>query len=690
METPFEYHEKKLGTKIKYLIFDRDYHEESLKLISYSAINKRIKSSTCTERELRKGSWSGDALILFNSLSQDWKSALTTKFGKPQEELKSNWFAQHYVSDRDAFNFFIGYTYNGNGKLSMPIVELYTYNASVLNTVLIMKTNRKQYLKALGCNSVDMWDSLSRDVNAFRGVEHNLPTTKDSLRYKVTKYAKEGYGSIISGKYGMQNALKVKEKEQEALIDELLAKHTNLDNELIATLYNLVAEKLSWPTITAQTIGNRKKESNLVIYAGRNGVSALSNNVLMQNKRQAPSAPMLYWTLDGWDAELLYQKTDSNKKGYSTTTYHNRLTMVVVLDAFNKYPIGYAIGSHETPELIKAAMRNAINHTAELFGQRYNPRQLQSDNYQSKVLTPVYEACTKFYTPAKVKNAKAKIIEPYFNTINKSYCKLMDNWSGHNINSGSKNQPNSEMLNKISKFFPDEQGCRQQLESIITAERAKKVEEYTAHWQKVPNNMKLEMPQENFLLALGKTTGLTNRLSGSGLTTTIEGSKLVYDSFDLAFRKQAHQDWQVLYDPQNSNEVLAVSKDGKQRFMLEQKYVQAMALDDQGEFDTMQLKRVRDYNKDAIAYITEERQENANLLENLFENPLLNDTLAKHLLVDSRGQHKDQKSRQRLEHGGEKLMVKQEKAIKKEAEKSWQESQNEYISQKSNINNYLD
>ncbi|MFB0912581.1 MAG: hypothetical protein QMA97_05330, partial [Glaciecola sp.] len=473
------------------------------------------------------------------------------------------------------------------------------------------------------------------------------------MRYKATKYAKEGYASIISGKYGMQNALKVKEKEQEALIDELLAKHTNLDNELIATLYNLVAEKLSWPTITAQTIGNRKKDSNLVIYAGRNGVSALSNNVLMQNKRQAPSAPMLYWTLDGWDAELLYQKTESNKKGYSTTTYHNRLTMVVVLDAFNKYPIGYAIGSHETPELIKAAMRNAINHTAELFGQRYNPRQLQSDNYQSKVLTPVYEACTKFYTPAKVKNAKAKIIEPYFNTINKTYCKLMDNWSGHNINSGSKNQPNSEMLNKISKFFPDEQGCRQQLESIITAERSKKVEDYTAHWQKVPEDMKLEMPQENFLLALGKTTGLTNRLTGSGLTTTIEGSKLVFDSFDLAFRKQSHQDWQVLYDPQNSNEVLAVSKDGKQRFMLEQKYVQAMALDDQGEFDTMQLKRVRDYNKEAIAYITEERQENANLLENLFENPLLNDTLAKHLLVDSRGQHKDQKSRQRLEHGGE-------------------------------------
>jgi hypothetical protein len=49
----------------------------------------------------------------------------------------------------------------------------------------------------------------------------------------------------------------------------------------------------------------------------------------------------------------------------------------------------------------------------------------------------------------------------------------MDNWSGHNVN-GSKNQPNSEMLNKLSKFFPDEQG-RQQLERIIETERAKRL-----------------------------------------------------------------------------------------------------------------------------------------------------------------------------------------------------------------------
>ena len=686
METPYEFHDKKLGVKIKYLIYDRHFHSDSLKVISYKAINGRMKSSTCSEQQLRRASLGSDALVLHGSLSQEWKDMLVIHFGKPKEEIKNSWFAQHYLADRAAWDFYTGYTYGEKLRLELDTIEMYVYQASVINTVLLIKNNRQQYVKALGCAKVDIWDSLSKDVNAFREVDHKLPTTKDSLRYKVTKYAKEGYPAIISGKFGMQNALKVKEREQEALIDELLAKHTNLDNELIASLYNMVGERLNWPSITAQTIGNRKKESNLVIYAGRNGVSALSNNMLMQNKRQAPSTPMLYWTLDGWDAELLYQKPVSDSKGQTRMTYHNRLTMVVVLDTFNKYPIGYAIGSHETPELIKEAMRNAINHTAELFGQKYNPRQLQSDNYQSKVLTPIYQACAKFYTPAKVKNAKAKVIEPYFNHINKKYCKLMDNWSGHNVNSGSKNQPNSEMLNKLSKFFPDEQGCRQQLERIIETERAKKVDEYLNNWQKVDEELKLPMPQENFLLALGKTSGQTNRLVGSGLNIKIEGSKQVYDSYELEFRKQAHQDWNVLFDPQNIDQVLAVSADSKHRFLLERKYVQAMALDDRGENDAMELKRVHDYNKAAIQYITDERSENRDLLENLFENPLLSDTLAKHLIVDSRGQHKDQRNKQRL---GEKVLLKQEIKIEKQAEKTWQEEQNDYYQQKTDVNKYL-
>jgi hypothetical protein len=693
METPYEFYDNQLGVKISYLITDVDRkHQDSLCLFKYNTLYVKLRSNKQSFQRLNERACFGqEALILFSSLDRQTKDAVTIKFGNPKTEVKKSYFAQHYLADREAFNFYLAHTYGTeNKKLDLKYVEQYTYNASVLNTVLLVKDNRKNYIKALGATSVDIWQSLSNDVNAFREVEHNLPTNKDSLRRKVTQYAKDGYSSVISGKHNVKNASKVTTNEQMALLDELLAKHTNLDNQTVSEIYKTIAERLNWKSISAQTVANRKTESNLVTFAGRNGSSALSNKVLMQTKRSKPTKPMLYWTMDGWDAELLYQKTFVDKKGYSTTTYHNRLTMVVILDPFNKYPVGFAIGTHETPELIKQAMLNAILHTKDLFGAYYKPYQLQSDNYAIKTLTPMYEACTKHFTPARVKNAKSKVIEPYFGYINKKYCQMFDNWSGFGMASGSKNQPNDEMLNKIRHSFPDEAGCRAQLESVITAERSKKQLDFITKWQDVSDEYRLPFSQENFLLALGAKTGNTNKLTGEGIRMKIEGQAVFYDSFDLNFRKLNHIDWQVLYNPNNLSEAMAISPNGDHRFLLEQKYVQPMAIAEQQEGDAMERQRIKNFNKTVTSFITDERQNNHEILQPLLQNPLLNDTLAKHLLVNSHGQHKDQRNEpKKLIANAEKVLKKQEKAIEKANQKTWQDEQNEYIKEKIDLTKYL-
>jgi hypothetical protein len=700
METPFEYYNNKLGVKISFLTFDRNPHPESLRVISYKALNGRVNSKTCTETQLRRASLNYDALVLFSSLSQDWRDKLTVKFGSPKTEIKRSWFAEHYEADRKAFDFYAAYTYGeDNRKLDLDLIETYTYNASVLNTVIKIKANRKAYAKALGATQIDIWQSLTNDVNAFRDVAHKLPTTSRGLRIRLAEYQKYSYAGLISGRLQNQNAAKVKDNDQMALIDELLAKHTNLDNTQVANLYNMVAERINWSTITAQTVANRKEKSNLIVFAGRKGSNALSNNVLMQNKRTAPTKPMLYWTLDGWDAELLYQKTETNKAGYSTTSYHNRLTIVMVVDPFNKYPIGYAIGTHETPALIKEAMRNAFQHSQELFGAYYRPYQLQSDNYAKTTLKPLYEACSVHYTPAKVKNAKAKIIEPFFNRFNKEYCQMFDNWSGHNVNSGSSSQPNSEYMNKIKNQFPDEQGCRQQLIAAVEADRAKKRHAYVSQWEAVSTEFKSELTLPMYLKYLGETTNYTNRLQGQGLTPTINGQTLAYDSFDLNFRKLAHLDWAVQYDPQDLSKVLvtnANSRNGKlvdvvgtYEFLLEQKHIQPMALAERTEGDALKLSEVKNYNSNVMQYITEERQSNIQSLEALFTNPLLNDTLAKHLLTDSRGQHKDRKSENRLQTKTQELIEVQVIKEKKQLTTNWNQEQDDYNKSRTNINNYL-
>ena len=411
----------------------------------------------------------------------------------------------------------------------------------------------------------------------------------------------------------------------------------------------------------------------------------------MQVKRSKPTTPMLYWTLDGWTVELMYQTTGVNEDGKRATSYHNRLTLVAVIDPYNNYPVGYAIGINESPALIKKALQNAMQHIKGLFGEFWMPYQLQSDNYGKKNLTPLYKSITTHYTPAEVGNAKAKVIEPYFDEINKKYCKLLDNWSGHNVDSGSKNQPNSEYLQKIAKQFPDQQGCVSQIQSIITAERSKKQEGYRENWLNTKEEFKQTMSLENYLLTFGSNTGNTNKLTGEGIRITIEGEKCYFDSFDLNFRHQSHKDWSIQFDTNDLSQVLAVSSDGAERFLLEQKYVQPMALADRKENDSYELKRVWDFNKETMEGLVDEYSDNARILDPFLEQASLNDTLAKHLLTDSLGQHKNHKSRERLEvaKNSSQLVEKTAKKEEKKQLKTFADEQQEYYDSKVNINEYI-
>lgn len=702
-EQPYEYHDSKLGVKIKYLISDRNKHEDSLCLITYNALYKRLKSPTMCESELRRASIGFDALVVFSSLCEEWRSLITFKFGKPSESIQQSYFARHYVSDRKAFDFYSAHRYGEDGtkKLTPELIEQYTYNASVMNTILEVKSNRKQYARAVGVvGQFDIWASISRDVNAFRDVPHDLPANKDALRRKVAKYQKEGYISVISGKLLMRNAAKVKDKKQSFLIEELISKHQNLNNVQIADIYNLVAESSNWRKIDADTIARIRKEVDVYTYAQRRGVTAFTHTHMMQNKRSRPSSAMLYWTHDGWDVELLFQKTEIDKKGNSITTYHNRPTVVMVLDPFNDYIVGYAIGERETPKLIVDAYKNAINHTAELFGERFSPIQIQSDNYQIKKLTPFYESLCRYFTPAAVKNSKSKVIEGFFNRFNHAHfqAKLLPNWSGHNVTAKVENQPNADYLAKIRHQFPTFDGVCAQIVNAIDNDRAAKREAYISSFATLDADNKMEMTRSKFLRVFGTITGYTNKLEGDGLEVTINGQKIWYDSFDLNFRKYMHVDWMVRFDPEDLSKVLVtnaksrngrlIEEIGNLEFILEEKYIQPMAFADQSAQDAKQRALVYQYNRSLKQNITERMVERKREVIELFEsNPAL-ETLQKILMPDSNGQHKDQKSALRIEKS-QKVLQRMEAALKKEEQNDWQQQQSQYLQSKVNLEDYL-
>ncbi len=476
------------------------------------------------------------------------------------------------------------------------------------------------------------------------------------LQKKFNDYQKQGYEALISGKFMNRNNKKIDNEDKESIILTLISDRRNLQNTQVAMIYNEIAKKMNWKEITEGTVANYKEKFSLESYAGRYGENKFRADKSMQVKRQRPKFSMLYWTADSWDVELLYQKTTENKQGQNVTTYHNRLTVCVILDTSINYPVGYAIGEYETPELIRKAMKDAVNHTKTLFGERYMVNEVQSDRYAIKNLKTVYKSITENFVPAKAHNAKSKVIEPYFKYLNDTYCHFASNWSGYGVTSRKENQPNGNYPTALKKMFPTMEECAEQIAKIIETERQKKREQYKQGFAKLPNDKKQLMSEETFLLYFGTNNtkrggeASTNRLEGSGMNITIAGKKRHYDCFDLEFRRHSYEDWIVKYDEEDLTKVLAVNKEGTLRFMLEAKHIQPMALAERKEGDSEELQRVFDFNKSIESHVTNmicsAQQRTKDLLLN--NAPLLDSTLSKLMITDSNGQHKNQRNRHRI------------------------------------------
>ncbi len=465
-------------------------YEDFAGIMTAKAIQHRVQRGQI--EQARRACIGTPALFVVDSFPTKERVEVYRRYPDLQAQAESKPFIDSITPDGVAAQFYADYKIDDVRGLNYDKQIEYTNNASILaafRSVIERADSRRASVSKPRLRRTDFWrraaQALPRIADKF---PHSLPENPRRLQEKFNEFYRGGqsnYEILVSGKFQNANASSIRTDEQRSIIIRLMSDHRNLDNEQIAMLYNIIAEKMEWSTITASALKTWRKRYDLETAAGRLGAKEFYNQRAMQVKRSAPTAPLYMWSLDGWDAELYYQKT-TTRKGKTVTTYSNRLTVVVVLDVFNKYPIGYAIGEQECAALITEALRNAANHTRELFGERYRALQIQSDHYAMKAMTPIYGVSGDKVTPARVGNAKAKPIERYFLTLNKKYCQLCPNWSGFGITSNKNLQPNADALNLLRKQFPNEQECRAQIAWIIERERAAKRDKFVAAWGSVP------------------------------------------------------------------------------------------------------------------------------------------------------------------------------------------------------------
>lgn len=604
-------------------------------------------------QQVRKGGNGRTALYAVDSLPLKWRTEVYKRYPDLQEQADSKEFIDRIVPDGKALLFYQDYTFEDGRHLpESKILEL-SNNCSIMNAFRQCIDDCQSKRSKSGNKRAPLGEFWRKAANSLTYLAdrypHTLPGSPRRLQMKFSEYVERGPVCFISGKYQNDNAAKVMSEEQEAMLSTILSHHNNLADVRVAEYYNHVARCVGWKEITPAAVGVWRKKLDIVTSAGRLGVSNFRNHKTMQVKRSRPTAPFLMWSLDGWTVELLYQATKQTNRG-NLTTYSNRLTMVVVLDPCIDYPIGYAVGPQECPELIKAALRNAALHSRELFGEMLRANQIQSDRYGIKTMTPLYGVMGLHVTPTRAHNAKGKPVEPYFNYLNTTYCNRWNNWSGYGVTTDPKKQPNSEALNKMRHSFPDEAGVRRQIDEMMQLERLQKVETLRMLMDKLPAERRLPLSREQYLLNFGAETGFKNVLEGCGLRPTILGLKRDYDCFDLTFREHATERWTVRYDPEDLHEVLAVNEDGTLRYMLEEKYVQPMALADRKPGDAAQLARVQQFNGALEERTAGKMASNYAIAEQVIRGcPALRGSIEDRLLItDSRGQHKDNRSLKRL------------------------------------------
>lgn len=548
--------------------------------------------------------------------------------------------------DAQAAQFYDDYATADARRLPAEKRREYYATACVLNSVTQLVSGINGKRASIGVKKKIDWTRIADGLEKVDRTEFpfKLPANLRSLERKWQAYKKDGYESLVHDNYktGKGNARKIMDDDQEKALVELLTVQ-NWDMEQVAKLYNALADANGWKRVTANTIGNFAKAHATDIHAARHGRNSFRNEVAMQVKRSRPSAPLLFWTRDGWKAELFYR---TDEKPY------NSLTIEVVIDTYCDYPMGYAIADRESVELINEAMRNAVRHTEELFGQMYRVNQLQSDNYGKAGMAEVDREVASHFTPAAVGNAKSKVIEPYFKRLNHDYCALLPNWSGYGVTSRKDSQPNPELVKMRAKVFPTKEECIAQLEAIIRMEREKKRERMMEGFSKLKERHKVAMSRRDYLSLWGEETPTRALLRHDGLLISIGGVKRSYDCFDPAMRRHPSERWAVKYDPQDLGHALAISEDGRLVFDLEEKYRQPMALADRKTGDVEELRRVRDFNREmeeaAIRTVCEASGTVARMIsaKKLDDggNPLViegAEAYQKLLLTDRRGRHKD-------------------------------------------------
>lgn len=166
---------------------------------------------------VRQGKGLGNyALVAVDSLPQRFKEKVAVIFPDAKQVQVEEWVKSNYVTDPVATAFFFSKEKCGVELLPEKAQE-YVTNASVINTCIKLYNTASDCQRLFGGRY--KWEEMTAAIEALRKhFRHTLPASVLRFRKKVNEYKANGYGSLISGKFGNQCARKVSYRTERLIL----------------------------------------------------------------------------------------------------------------------------------------------------------------------------------------------------------------------------------------------------------------------------------------------------------------------------------------------------------------------------------------------------------------------------------------------------------------------------------------
>lgn len=598
------------------------YHSGNILCLEYAELVPSILSEPNYKWHKKQGNitvigrgGNGNTILIeYETMPAKCREAIKKQYGDPYIFMSQQPILELISWDLQAERFYKDYVLPNRMKLPDDYVQKYTNAASWLNTISYLTTDKRALKSSLNITIADFWNTIT---DLIRAKNVHLPTSEKRLKERLKDYKGQNYASFIEAwRFGNSNSKKVDDDIAEALLLEMIGHDHQHDYTVIAAKYKEWATAAGKLPITPGAVGYWAKKNAHLVTQSREGKAVNYNKFNKHILRDRPSAPMLLINSDDNVLDLYFIEEKVNKQGYVTKNHYYRPVLYVVIDAYNDYILGYAIGETVTIGLVKEAYRNAANHVKQLLNGYYLPHQIQTDRWglgKGNELERFYQSMA-VHTPATARVAQGKYIERTFGVTWHQTLKHFINYSGQNIT--AKERLNPDAVDKNKANFPTVNEAPAQVALFIEHMRQAvnpstgkpRQQEWIEAVQNSEKSQQRQIDAEKHLRVFGilhePKNGRQNSLQPAGLT--IKDGKFTYEIPAEYFPQQMGKKVQVYYDPYDMRQVLVTDGNGL-RFVAENYIKSPSAIADHTE-ESRQLYWKRMDEKKAIAAVPGQAQ----------------------------------------------------------------------------------